>query len=113
MLLGTYSLGPDARCIFAESRCLMLLVTGRGVPVAFDEDIHRTESPRQRMPHAHLTCPLPGQGLGPVADETQNVLGRMKQVAGPRNSYSACYDTMQSQCRYQSSQPTRHVSYPD
>ena len=110
LLLGTYSLGPDARCIFAESRCLMLLVTGRGVPVASGEDIHRRESPRQRMPHAHLTSPLPGRGLGPVVDEPENVPGDDEARGWP---HSACYDTMQSQCRYQSSQSTRHVSYPD
>ena len=83
MHLGTYPLGPDARCIFPESRCQMLLVTGRGVPVAFGEDIHRRESPRQRMPHAHLTSPLPGRGLGPVVDQPEIVLGMMKQEAGP------------------------------
>ena len=93
-LQGALCLPFDSGYTFAWSRCTswwpldddmhqMLLVTGRGVPVAFGEDIHRRESPRQRMPHAHLTSPLPGRGLGPVVDQPEIVLGMMKQEAGP------------------------------
>ena len=120
-LQGALCLPFDSGYTFAWSRCTswwpldddmhqMLLVTGRGVPVAFGEDIHRRESPRQRMPHAHLTSPLPGRGLGPVVDEPENVPGDDEARGWP---HSACNDTMQSQCRYQLSQSTRHVSYPD